>query len=330
MIRRVPLKWALVVFLAVAAVVAGYVIAPRAPVGRDLRGRPGRVEPSRSGPVRPPAVGALIGAWVRPDVLSQTGRLAAVQEFEQGIGRRLDIVTTYRRFADRFPTRSDRAFVAAGATLMLSWSVDDLPGVASGAQDWEIHNWAARMRRLGGPILLRFRWEMDRPNLGGSVGTPADYVAAWRRVRAIFAAESVHNVSWVWCPTAAGFAGGYAPSYYPGDDQVDWLCVDVYASARYLHLAELLGPFLRWAAVHPKPIVIGEFGISRAWGEPARVAWLRDAARLFRDRPQIKAVCYFDSDPDGTMPGQQYQLGGSPLRAFADLAGAPYFNTAHR
>jgi hypothetical protein len=59
---------------------------------------------------------------------------------------------------------------------------------------------------------------------------------------------------------------------YPGDDEVDWTRVDAYAGKTLRPLGDLLRPFLTWAA----------------------------------------AVSYFDSDPDGNGPEQQFQLGDAP------------------
>jgi hypothetical protein len=198
--------------------------------------------------------------------------------------------------------------------------------VVSGALDAALHDWARRIRDLAGPVMLRLRWEMDRPNLQAAMWSGKDYVAAWQHVRAIFTQEQVDNVSWVWCPTADGFAGGYAPAFYPGDAAVDWVCVDVYANLRLQPLGDLLRPFLTWAAAHPKPIVIGEFAVALSWGTAAQVAWITDAALLFRANPQIKAVCYFDADPEGNGQPFRFELSGAPLAAFARLARAPYFN----
>ena len=58
----------------------------------------------------------------------------------------------------------------------------------------------------------------------------AAYVAAWDHIRAIFTAVGATNVSWVWCPTGIGFEDGRAKPYYPGDNEVDWVCADVYSS----------------------------------------------------------------------------------------------------
>jgi hypothetical protein len=284
--------------------------------------------PFQAGPVAPPPAGALLGAWVKPAVFTQPARVDAVTGFEAALGRPLDFVNTYRRFDEPFPTRSDETFAGSGRPLMLSWAIDDTRVVTSGAQDGAVRAWARRIRDFGHPVLLRFRWEMDRPNLQAAMWSPADYIEAWRHVHALFAGERVANVSWVWCPTVEGFAGGYAPAYYPGDGEVDWTCVDAYAGHALRPLGDLLRPFLTWAAGHPKPILIGEFGVAAVWGTGARAAWLADAARVFQRNPQIKAVSYFDSNPDGNGPDQQFQLGDDPpvLTAFTDLARAPYFN----
>src|SRR5256886_2323543 len=185
--------------------------------------------PFQAGPVVPPANGALLGAWVKPAAFGQPARIEAVNSFEAALGRPLDLVNTYRRFDEAFPAQSDFAFADAGRTVMLSWAIDDTRVLTSGVQDAAVRAWARHVRDFGHPILLRFRWEMDRPNLQAGMWSAADYIEAWKHVRTIFDAERVRNVSWVWCPTVEGFAGGYAPAYYPGDDQVDWTRVDAYS-----------------------------------------------------------------------------------------------------
>ena len=290
-----------------------------------------RTGPFQAGPVVPPPSGALLGAWVKPAVFTQPARVDAVTAFESALGRPLDLVNTYRRFDESFPTLSDKTLAESGRILMLSWAIDDTRVVTSGSQDAALRGWARRIRDFGHPVLLRFRWEMDRPNLQAAMWSAADYVEAWKHVHTLFIAEHVANVSWVWCPTVEGFAGGYAPAFYPGDDQVDWTCVDAYAGHSLRPLGELLRPFLAWAAAHPKPIVIGEFGVAAIWGTAARAAWLTDAAAVVERNPQIKAVSYFDSNPDGNGPDEQFQLADPPvLSAFTRLARSPYFNPRSR
>ena len=267
--------------------------------------RPG---PFRAGPFRAPKRGALVGAWIKPDELTHVGRLAAVDGLQADLGRRLDILNTYRRFEQLVGTPSDKEFLARGATLMVSWATGDNRSILDGEHDDLIRDQARAVRRVHRPVLLRMRWEMDRPNLRATMWSGTDYIAAWKYVREIFRQERADNVSWVWCPTAEGFIRGDAPDFYPGDDQVDWTCVDVYAGENF------------------QPI--GQLGVAKAWGSAGRAAWLRDAERTFKANPQIKAIVYFESDPKGNGPTKQFQLTGdkAAFKAFHRLVKDPYFN----
>jgi hypothetical protein len=282
-----------------------------------------------AGPVAVPAQGALLGAWVKPESFSQPGRLDAVDRFEQVLGRRLDIVHSYRRLHEPIGTESDLHFLGTGATLMISWAGASSQEILSGSVDNEIREHARQVRSLRSPILLRMRWEMDRPNLASSVGPPELYHQAWQYVRRVFAQERATNVSWVFCPTAEGFAQGRAAAYYPGDDTVDWTCVDVYAGSDLRPMAELLEPFLRWASTRPKPIMIGEYGVARAWPSAKRAAWIGDAARVFRANPQIKAALYFESNPEDRTERGEFALSQDQpaLAAFIETAHDPHFHT---
>ncbi|GAA1617424.1 glycoside hydrolase family 26 protein [Catellatospora bangladeshensis] len=299
----------------------GIAVAPSGPAGT-------RPPLASGGPVAAPPSGALLGAWVRPASLTQAGRVTGVLDFERDLGRRLDIVHTYRRLREEFGTSSDRTFLKSGATLMFSWTGGPSAEVLLGEHDELIRERARQSRDLGTPVLLRLRWEMDRPNLLAEVGSPDEYVAAWRHTRELFAAEGADNVSWVWCPTEQGFATGRAQDFYPGDDQVDWTCADVYAGSTLTPIADLLEPFLHWAAARPHPIMIGEYGVSRAWTAPQRADWLSAAHHVFRTNTQIKAVLYFESNPDNRTPAGEFALrpDPTPFAAFHTTAHDPWFN----
>ena len=302
--------------------------APHPDLTRPVTGIAINPGPFAAGPFRPPATGAYVGAWIQPDELTSLGRLEAMSGLERDLGRTLPIVNTYRRFDQLVGSRSDKRFLARGATLMVSWATGDNRAIVAGEHDRLIRRQARAIKRVHAPVLLRMRWEMDRPNLRSEMHSASDYIAAWKHVRAIFAREGADNVSWVFCPTAEGFQRGAAAAFYPGDDQVDWTCVDVYAGAEFKPIARLMDRFLRWAGRRPKPIIIGEFGVAKAWGSAARAAWLTDAERTFKANPQIKAVTYFESDPEGNGPRQQFQLTGdrAAFDAFAAMTKDEYFN----
>jgi hypothetical protein len=276
----------------------------------------------------PPVTGAYFGAWVGPAVFTQANEISAVDSLQQQIGRRLDIVHTYVTWRARFPTPSDLTFLRQGSILLISWAGTDIQQINSGAEDGWISTRAHQIKALGRPVFLEWRWEMDRPNLRSQVRSGAGYVAAWDRIRRIFAAVGVHNVAWVWCPTAEGFADGRAAAFYPGDDEVDWTCADAYPGyGTRASFASTIGPFLSWASHHDKPVMIGEFGVPESYGGAQRAQWLRAAQQVVQDDRQIKAIVYFDANPAGQGPAGSYALGGgAPLSAFRSIAKMPYFN----
>ena len=286
----------------------------------------------RKAPV-PPAHGAYFGAWVKPVLYTQSARVAAVAALQRQIGRRLDIVHTYVKWHDPFPTSSDLAFLHSGSRLLLSWGGTDPRAIVSGREDGWIRQRAQAIKATRKRIFLEWYWEMDRPNQRAKVHSPADFIAAWKHIRAIFAQQHVDNVAWVWCPTARGFAAGDAAAFYPGNQQVDWTCADVYPGpGPYRSFADTAGPFLDWAARHPAPVMIGEYGVPQSYTVAQRAQWLRDAAQVVQQDPQIKALVYFDGDPAGRLPAGRYSLTNDAIaiQAFRGIADLPYFNPSGR
>jgi hypothetical protein len=280
-----------------------------------------------SGP-QPPKKGAWVGAWVKPEVMSQAGRVSAVSAFEKQLGRPLDVVHVYHDWDEPFPNEADEKFAKDGAVMLLSWSGTDTRLIQSGRYDDLIRKDAEALKQWGADVLLEWRWEMDRPNLSSQVWSAQDYIAAWKHIRGIFAEVGVPNVGWVWCPLAVGFDTNRAQPFYPGDDQVDWVCADVYPGKDVKPFATGAGSFLTWAAEHPKPIIIGEFGMKEERGETKRQDWLRALRTYVKTKPQIKALVYFNADNRDAEKSYNMDLLSSPgsLQAFRELAGDPYFN----
>ena len=234
---------------------------------------------------------------------------------------------TYLRQDAVFPTSSDLVFMRHGSILLVSWALNDSRGIAAGEWDASIRQRARELKALGQPVFLEWRWEMDRPNIRSAVGSPADYVAAWKHIRLLFAEEHVTNVAWVWCPTARGFASGRAQAYYPGNHEVDWVCADAYPRpGTQASFADVIHPFLAWASRHPEPIMIGEFGVPQSYGAQHREQWLRDAEQAVLQHHQIKALLYFDSNITGPSPLTSYGLDAGPLAALRVIADNRYFN----
>ncbi|GAA4092843.1 glycoside hydrolase family 26 protein [Actinomadura miaoliensis] len=286
----------------------------------------------------PPGKGAYFGAWVSPteqggdaeDALGGPG-MAAVTGFERGLGRSLDIVQTFHGWKSKFPDRTDTAVAQSSRYLLLTWSGTDTREIVRGEHDTLIRERARAVKALGKPVFLRWQRDMDRESLQNKVHSAGDYVAAWKHIRTLFTQEKVANVAWVWCPTAGGFASGKAESFYPGDDQVDWICADVYPGAdfEYRDLSEPIRGFLEWVEGRPKPIMVAEFGVPRSYGE-RRAEWLRKAAQTLQ-HPQVKAVVYFNSNENATEPRDErrkYSVTDDrhAVSALREFATVPYFN----
>ncbi|GLW62042.1 hypothetical protein Arub01_02860 [Actinomadura rubrobrunea] len=291
----------------------------------------------------PPGKGAYFGAWVSPDELTGDAAddaddapggpgMAAVAGFERGLGRSLDIVQTFHGWKSKFPDETDAAVARSSRYLLLTWSGTDTREIVRGEHDALIRERARAVKALGKPVFLRWQRDMDKESLRNTkIHSPGDFVAAWKHIRSVFAQERVANVAWVWCPTAGGFSSGEAEPFYPGDDQVDWICADVYPGADYEYrdLSEPIRGFLEWADGRAKPIMVAEFGVPRSYGD-RRAEWLRKAAQTLQ-HPQVKAVVYFNSDEHATEPRddrRKYSVTGDKhaVSALREFATAPYFN----
>jgi beta-mannanase len=140
-------------------------------------------------------------------------------------------------------------------------------------------------------------------NEGVNGNQPGEYVLAWRHVHDIFVEVGAQNVTWVWCPNVIGPTTIPLETLYPGDDYVDWLCMDGYNfgthpshPGNWQSFGELFGEtYAALQALSPnKPIMIGEMASTEEGGSKA--SWIRNAFTyaLPEVYPDIKAVVLFN------------------------------------
>ncbi|RFU40792.1 hypothetical protein DZF91_15245 [Actinomadura logoneensis] len=302
----------------------------------------------------PPQRGAYFGAWVSPDERtalpsgaprptgsaspaqqdessSAPASMTALEGFERRLGRRLDIAQSYHGWKAEFPDAADKAVLTGDRYLLLSWSAGDTKQIVAGRFDDMVRQRARALKATGKPVFLRWQPDMDRFGASSKIHDAVDYVAAWKHLRLVFTEEKVDNVAWVWCPSARAFPDA-ADRFYPGDDEVDWVCADVYPGADYDYrdLSEAARRFLEWAQDHPRPVMIGEFGVPASYGS-RRAEWLRKASQYLQEHPQVKAVAYYNSDEDAAEPRDQshrFSVSGDQraISALRELATTPFFN----
>src|ERR1051326_8426768 len=198
--------------------------------------------------------------------------------------------------------------------------------------------------KWGNPFFLRFDHEMTGwwypwgEQVNGN--QPGDFVAAWQHVHDIFVQQGATNATWVWCPNAVGKSTTALAEVYPGDDYVDWTCLDSYnfgtdGGNLWISFKEAFNGSIAYGTrdsysqlvnlAPTKPIMIGETASSENGGSKA--AWITDMleAELPNQFPQVKALVWFDSS--GIEWGRTFPLDSSPAatRAFQSGIASPVY-----
>ena len=177
--------------------------------------------------------------------------------------------------------------------------------IIDGAHDAYLRVWAQRLRDWGRTIYL---CPMPEPNgfwnqWSTVIGkhTPADYIAAWRHMHAVFDTESAANVRWVWSPNAGDMpAENRMEEYYPGGDYVDILGLSVYnwGTARHWSkwrsFTEVARPYYdRIGLLGNQPIWITEMACAPEGGD--RVLWVRQMLGDLSSLPRLEAFLWFNA-----------------------------------
>jgi hypothetical protein len=279
----------------VALLVAGSVIAVWTITGRGER-------PSVGGSAaEPPPSGAWLGSWVGSRYgNSRDGRERAIGELERKLGRKLAIDHTFVPWQAKLGWQPAWDF-SQGRTPLISFGFGgDTVQVAAGRHDAYLRSLAGQVRALGGPVLLRYAYEMDGPANRDWIHSGPDYVAAWRHVHDLFAGLPV---AWVWAPNASAFDHPAAvEAYWPGDRYVDWIGADAYNwygcrnRTDWRGFGQLFGSFYDWGSKRDKPLMIPETGSTEDPANPTRKRdWYVAAGGALKDMPRVRAVVFFDS-----------------------------------
>lgn len=290
-------------------------------------------------PLQPPPVpvaGAYLGASA--SVNPGESRLGAIERTERLIGRPLDIDHQFYRWNDSLITAVQQADADAGRYPFVSWKPARSDGqpvpwttIATGAEDTTIRTQAQAARAFGHPMFMVFHHEPYDESVRGAWGTPADFVAAYRRVVSIFREEGAANVAWVLVLTSWDYTQGRADAFYPGDDVIDWIAADPYnwhqRDGRWDSLASVAEDFYEWGSQRGKPLMLAEWGSTEDPGNPGRkAAWYAEAARTLAEWPNIKAAVYFNNLHDGY--DWRIDSSGPALEAFRQLANSSHFDAS--
>ncbi len=182
--------------------------------------------------------------------------------------------------------------------------------IANGSMDAYLIKYATNAKNFGKPVWLRPFHEMNGnwyPWAGTAAGnTPADFIAAWRHMRAIFTTAGATNVKFVWSPNADSVPNTTANAigmYWPGESYVDYIALDGYnfgtTTATWRTFSSVMGPAYKTVAAlsATKPIFIAETGCGTTGGDKA--AWITNMFKVIPTTyPRIIGVTWFNANKE--------------------------------
>lgn len=312
--------------LAVAAVTTGLIVA---------------------GPVSPASAveGKSWGAFARPR--GSEDQKAAVLSLEKKLGTRLPLVREYGLWDSKFPNDYTGWLRDSGHTII--WSVrpktkagavvswKSIASASAGSAVYQdIVGWAKKAKAYQDDFYFVFNHEPEAA-ASSTYGTPAEFIAAWRKIVTVFRQQKVTNVRFMWVMTEWSFATTssdrrYATNWYPGDAYVDEIGADAYndytcpadRDSTWKPLAEDIAPFMTFGAQHPdKGLWLPEFGSFHDPAQPSRKAQWINEVRAMLKKPgydQLRGLVYFHALREGTPCSWWLDDSTATLNAWRGLA----------
>jgi len=306
-------RWLVLIALVGFSVATGYVLTHGSRAGAPMN------DCSRSA-IDVPSCGVLWGAYVPSYGLTT---------LESQVGRKFDIFQEYHDFSTTnsgaIPNPSDQTLINGGRILLASWqnriyssdAVDSWANIAAGDYDsTTIIPQAQRIKALGSTkIFLAFAPEMNDTTTHpvATYGTPSDFVAAYRHIHDVFAAQGVTNVVWVWTPTGSSSSLATEAPFYPGDGYVDWIGYDPYnfyqcfGDTTWKSAYATFSRFYNWvetggldAGAESKPFIMDEYGSHDDASDPITddPNWYAQIPAALTQLPKLKALSEFDAGGD--------------------------------
>jgi hypothetical protein len=296
------------------------------------------VDGGTAGGVLPYDVSGLLqpksGKFLGIEAPGAPASLAPVQRFAASIGRKPNLIGQYVAWNTPFPAQSVARAWSYGALSYLAWEPygASVQSIAAGHSDGYITGFAKAVRALNDPVALSFGHEMNGfwYPWGTKDTTPAEFVAAWRRIHNLFAQAGASNVIWVWNPNDIfPVPQIQLQPYYPGNAYVDWIGITGYFSTTGPDTyAQLYAPTLAEVRTFSdKPFIIAETSVETGPNEVLSARQLILGTVLAH--PRMLGLIWFDYDKDNV----DWRVESRPIIESAvrsDLSQVPLFAVRRR
>jgi hypothetical protein len=244
-----------------------------------------------------------------------------------------------------FPTKG--GWPGGGDTSITSFG-QGLDRIANGEFDAYWTTAAKNLKALNTPIIFRLWMEMNGKHnpyasmWQGGVGVgEVSFIAAWRRVHDIFAANGATlatggNVIFVFCAQRMSTSGTWK-AYWPGDDFVDWSGLDLYRTTFVAGTENTTGDMdtYPWAIAHGKPFIVCEAGFDQGKvvktkagsfdkdGTVTGHSMILDTLAQVKVHPQCVAYVHWNNI--GPLTNDFVDTSATSLRQYRTMAADPYF-----
>jgi Glycosyl hydrolase family 26 len=201
------------------------------------------------------------------------------------IHKGLDGLTTLDNWGDGDEnisvTIADKDFDNTCLAIGLDISQGNDSITSAGGHDSLIYRFGSWLKNLGSkPVFLRIGYEFDGE--AWNHYRKEFYIPAWKRIKHKLDSMGVDNVAYVWQSQGAGASREVLNSFYPGDENVDWVAFSYFDAA-----AEVNHPMIQFGRDHRKPVFIAEaspvFPDEKFVGKPLDLTKTEDAARAWKD-----------------------------------------------
>lgn len=249
-----------------------------------------------------PEKGTYLGAYIVQDVITNDDPVL----FNEMTGKTHASFFRYVGYGRMVPQDWLDKVIAAGAAPHIALEPNN--GLEEVQDDAYLRDLARQLASVEGPVFLRYASEMNGDWAAYS-GDPELFVEKWKLVHGVMR-EEAPNVMMVW--TVFTFPQNAILWYYPGDDYVDWVGVNiynvVYHNNNLNHRADHQDPlelldYVYDTFSHRKPIQISEYGATHytTTDETEYVDFaVEKISRLYTGLiskyPRVKSIFYFNTN----------------------------------
>jgi len=173
-----------------------------------------------------------------------------------------------------------------------------LPDITYGKYDNVIRTIAADLKQYGGPVIVRWGHEMENnSSYPWSKQSPAQYIAAFQHVAALFKSLAPGRISMMWSP--AGDKG--CQNYYPGTAVVDIVGLSIYNYPAFnqvwygtgsMSFAQIVDMKYPRVSGFGKPVFAAELGDVTTDNQ---AAWVQAMFAACPNYPLLKALIWFNA-----------------------------------